>query len=189
MITTLLDIGCNVLGGYEHLKQYESIDGGNIRKIFIEPNPECWDSVEQKLLHIPNSTLIKKAISKHGGCVELITRGDVTADIAATIIGKDYLEASLSKCNMSVDHFNSYTIPSATITDILNEFNIIPENTILKLDVEGVEYDVLAEIITNNLYFQKIYCEFHIHNNLDSDRKASLIEKLTVKNINIIDWQ
>lgn len=188
-MTTLLDIGCNVLGGYEHLKRYERVNGDDIRKVFIEPNPECWDIVEQKLKNIPNSTLVKKAVAKQSGYVELITRSDVVADIAATIIGRDYLEASLSKCNMFVDNFNTYTIQSLTITDIVNHFNIVPEETVLKLDIEGVEYDVLDEIIANSIPFKKIYCEFHIHSDSDSTRKALLIETLNTKGVTIIDWQ
>jgi len=189
MITTLLDIGCNVLGGYEHLKKFESIDSDAIRKIFFEPNPECWNTIEEKLAYVSNSTLVKKAVSKQKGDVELSTRGDVVADIAATIMSKEYFETSLARCNMYVNNFNTYKIQSVTITDILNEFNIVPEKTILKLDAEGVEYDVLSEIIANSYSFNKIYCEFHIHTNVDSNRKAELIEQLNSKNITIIDWQ
>jgi FkbM family methyltransferase len=188
-MTTLLDIGCNTLGGYEHLQQYENITGSDIRKIFIEPNPECWAEIEQRLASIPKATLVKKAISSTEGTVELITRADVTADIAATIIGKDYLEASLAKCNMFVNDFNRYKIESITIKKIIDEFNIIPGDTILKLDAEGVEYDILSDIIRNNINFKKIYCEFHIHNDVDMSKKISLLKEFADRNLNIIDWQ
>jgi len=186
---TLLDIGCNILGGYEHLQQYENITGKDIRKIFIEPNPVCWSTVEQKLNSIPNATLVKKAIAVTEGIVELITRGDVVADIAATIIGKEYLEASLAKCNMFVDNFNTYKIESTTIKSIIHEFNIIPENTILKLDAEGVEYDVLNDILINKINFSKIYCEFHVHNDADIEKKKLLLKQFADRNQIIIDWQ
>lgn len=186
---TLLDIGCNILGGYDHLQKYEDITGDNVRKIFVEPNPECWSEIEQRLASIPKATLVKKAISLTGGTVELITRADVTADIAATIIGKDYLEASLAKCNMFVDKFNRYKIESITIEKIIEEFSIIPEDTILKLDAEGVEYDVLNDIINHNINFKKIYCEFHIHNEVDINKKMSLLSQFADKNLIIIDWQ
>ena len=186
---TLLDIGCNTLGGYEHLQQYEDIAGDNIRKIFIEPNPECWPIVEQKLTSISNAVLVKKAVSVSEGEVELITRSDVAADIAATILGKSYLETSLASCNMFVDNYNRYKIESISVKKIVEEFNIIPKNTILKLDAEGVEYDVLDEILAYNFMFDKIYCEFHIHNNHDIEKKESLIKQFESRGINIVDWQ
>lgn len=185
----LLDIGCNTLGGYDHLQKYEDITGDNIRKIFVEPNPECWSKIEQRLVSITNAILIKKAIHLTESIVELITRADVDADIAATIIGKDYLEASLAKCNMFVNDFNRYQIESTTIKKIIEDYNIVPEDTILKLDVEGVEYDILDDIIKNNFNFKKIYCEFHIHNNEDTNKKISLLNKFAERNLNIIDWQ
>jgi len=186
---TLLDIGCNILDGYKHLQQYEDITDDNVRKIFVEPNPECWLEIEQLLISIPNAKLVKKAVSSTGGTVELITRADVAADIAATIIGRDYLEASLAKCNMAVKKFNRYKIESITIDKIIEEFNIIPENTILKLDVEGVEYDILSDIIRYNINFKKIYCEFHIHNEIDMSKKTTLLNQFAKRNLNIIDWQ
>lgn len=188
-MTTLLDIGCNTLGGYDHLQKYENITGDDIRKIFVEPNPECWEKIEERLLHITNATLVKKALHLTESIVDLITRADVVADIAATIISKEYLEASLAKCNMFVNDFNRYQIESTTIKKIIEEYNVVPENTILKLDIEGVEYDILDDIIKNNFYFKKIYCEFHVHNIEDTNRKKILLDKFSEKNINIIDWQ
>lgn len=187
-MVTLLDIGCNVLGGYNHLKQFEDITD-NTRKVFVEPNPECWVELEQKLATIPNSTLVKKAISTTESMVELITRADVSSDIAATIIGKEYLEASLAKCNMFVDNYNVYNIESITIRNILTEYNIMPQDTILKLDIEGMEYDILDDILQHNFLFKKIYCEFHIHSSEDMQKKMLLLSQFSDKKIHIIDWQ
>ena len=184
---TLLDLGCNVLDGYNHLKQLEDITD-NTRKVFVEPNPECWLELEQKLTTIPNSTLVKKAISTTEGIVELITRADVSSDIAATIISKDYLEASLAKCNMFVDNYNIYKIESTTIKNILTEYNITPQDTVLKLDIEGMEYDILEDILQYNFLFKKIYCEFHIHNTEDIRKKMLLLSQFSNKNITVIDW-
>jgi FkbM family methyltransferase len=186
---TLLDIGCNTLGGYDHLQQYEDITGSEIRKIFVEPNPECWLKIHKRLTKISNAILIKKAVSRTTGIIELLTRADIQEDIAATIKGKDYLVGSLSKCNMFVDDFNSYQIESTTIKDIIDEYNIIPEETILKIDAEGAEYDILDEIVRNNFIFKKIYCEFHIYNDNDNLMKRSLSDQLAEKNITLIDWQ
>lgn len=184
----LLDIGCNVLGGFNLLKQFEDITD-NTRKIFVEPNPECWPEVEQKLVTIPNSVLVKKAISTTEGMVELITRADVAADIAATILSEEYLKTSLARCNMFVNNYNTYRIESTTIKNILTDYNIAPQDTILKLDIEGMEYDILDNILQHNFLFKKIYCEFHIHNNKDQQKKIFLLNQFSDKNIHIIDWQ
>jgi FkbM family methyltransferase len=184
---TLLDLGCNILDGFNCLKQYEVITE-NDRKFFVEPNPECWEEIEQKLTTIPNSTLIRKAVHIADGMVDLITRSDVSSDIAATIIGREYLESNLAKCNMFVDDFNTYKIESTTIESILREHNIIPHDTILKMDIEGMEYDILNDILQHNFLFKKIYCEFHIHNNDDIQKKLALANQFANKNIQIVDW-
>jgi len=188
-MNTLLDLGCNTLGGYEHLQKYEDISGDEIKKIFVEANPECWSEIENKIKHIANATLVKKAISLHDGGVELITRSDVSSDIGATILGENYLRSSLSKCNMHVDKFNTYKIESTTIEKIVREFDIVPENTILKMDIEGVEYNILDDIILNDLRFKKIYCEFHTHVESDYTRKINILNQFAQKGITVIDWQ
>jgi FkbM family methyltransferase len=188
-MNTLLDLGCNTLGGYDHLQKYEDISGHEIKKIFVEANPECWSEIEKKLKHIANATLVKKAISLHDRGVELITRSDVSSDIGATILGENYLKSSLSKCNMYVDKFNTYNVESTTIEKIVREFDIVPENTILKMDIEGVEYDILNDIILYNLHFKKIYCEFHTHTESDYNKKIELLNLFAQKGITVIDWQ
>jgi FkbM family methyltransferase len=184
----LIDVGCNVLQGFKKLLSIERITTKD-KKIFVEANPECWEYLELALSTVENSYLIKKALDTSCGTAELITRADNKTDMAATIVGKHFIERSLDKWNIKVRDFNTYKIPTTTLEEIINSHRNQYESVILKLDAEGVEYSILEQIIQNNLPIDKIYCEFHIHNEDDEKRRQNLIRKLEARNITVCDWE
>jgi FkbM family methyltransferase len=180
-----IDIGCNVLGGYNHLNRLE--DFSNFEKlIFVEPNPECWEFLETNLPI--KSKLLRNALSTKVEEVELITRADQLACVGATILGQEYYDFNLHKHNLHVDKYNKYKITTTTLENILVECDIIPEHTLLKIDAEGVEYDVLEDVINKQLRFGKIYCEFHIQKNVDIERKADIIRKMNKLGTTLVEW-
>lgn len=184
---TILDIGCNNLAGFNFLKNFESINEEDT-KIFVEANPECWADLEEDIKSIKNSFLIKKAIDVEVKETRLITRADENKCIGATIMGKEFMVDSLERWNITVDEFNYYDISATTISNIIEQFKIDTEDCILKLDAEGVEYNVLNQILDNNIKFKKIYCEFHVHNQDDEAKKRDIIKKLLNKNQEIVEW-
>ena len=68
----------------------------------------------------------------------------------------------------------------------IKEFKIKTEECILKLDAEGVEYDVLNQILDNDIKFKKIYCEFHVHDENHYIEKQNIIKRFQNKNQDII---
>ena len=74
---------------------------------------------------------------------------------------------------------------------ILDKFNK-DDYIILKLDIEGAEYDVLEKMIKDGSleYINKLLIEWHNHKliNRDDERHNNLIEKITEMNIPIEDW-
>lgn len=184
----LIDAGCNKLQGFSKLKNIESI-ADNDQKIFIEANPECWDLLEKNISAIPNSIFIKKALSTEIKETQLITRGDLKSDTAATILDKKFLEDSLNRWNIRVPNYVEYTINTTTVKEILeSQKNTKFDCVILKLDIEGMEYDVLRQIIDENIFVDKIYCEFHVHSSKEDDLKIKLIRELQDKGIQILNW-
>jgi len=184
---TILDIGCNNLAGYQLLKTIELIEEKDI-KIFVEANPECWNDLERDIQYIKNSFLIKKGVDIKTKEVTLITRADENKCIGATIMGEQFMNDSLQRWGINVNKFNRYNITTTTILDIIQEFKIVTDKCILKLDAEGVEYSVLKQILDNNINFAKIYCEFHVHNEKDLLKKQYLIDNFKIKNQQIIEW-
>lgn len=180
-----IDIGCNVLGGYNHLTKLE--DFSKIEKmIFVEPNPECWGFLEENLPE--SSILLKNALSVKIEEVELITRADQLACVGATIMGQEYYDFNLHKHNLHVDSYNKYKVLTTTIDHILKQYDISPEYTLIKIDAEGIEYDVLEDILNKHIKFGKIYCEFHIQSSIDNERKNGIIENMNKIGTPIIEW-
>jgi FkbM family methyltransferase len=183
----IIDVGCNELQGFKRLIPIERITTKD-RKIFVEANPECWEYLEQTISTIENSHLIRKALDTSNRTAELITRADNKTDMAATILGKHFIESSLNRWNIKVKDFNTYKIATTTLEEIINEHHDHYESIILKLDAEGVEYSIIEQIIERNLPINKLYCEFHIHNNKDEEKRQNLIKALEARNISVYDW-
>lgn len=184
---TILDIGCNNLDGYKTLKSYETIDEEDV-KIFVEANPECWSDLERDIKYIKNSFLIKKAIDIEKRKVKLLTRSDKLKDVAATIMGEEFLLDSLNRWHIKINNYHSYDIETISIIDIIEEYKIDTSNCILKFDAEGVEYKVLNQILQNNIIFKKIYCEFHVHSEEDEIEKEAIIKKFKKLKQEVIEW-
>lgn len=184
---TILDIGANNLDGFKLLSKIESIEDQDI-KIFVEANPECWPLIESEICFIKNSCLLKKAVNKENGKATLVTRSDKKNDVAATIIGEKFLNDSLNRWGIKVNQYNRYEIETITILDIIRNKKIDTKKCILKLDAEGVEYVVLNQIMENDIEFEKIYCEFHIHDKQHELKKIKIINKMREKNQILIEW-
>ena len=184
----IIDVGCNILEGFKKLESVENIHPTD-KKIFVEANPECWDFLEYKIKDIPNSILLKNALDTEERVVDLITRADKKADTAATILGKSFIQDSLRRWNIEVTEYNTYNIQTVTIKYILDFYKDSFDKIILKLDAEGVEYNVLQQIIDNNITIHKIYCEFHVHSDYDEHRKQYIIQQLKYRNIEVFDWE
>ena len=185
-MTTILDIGCNDLAGYRLLNKYEHITDDN-RKIFVEVNPECWTDLHEALKDIPNSTLIERGVSMNGEDATLVTRADELKCTGATIMGDDFFRDSLNRWGI-VAESNYYQIKTTTLENIIKDYSIDTNDCILKLDAEGIEYDLLRWIIDSNIKFKKIYCEFHVHNADDQARKSLLLNDLNAGGYIVIEW-
>jgi len=180
-----IDIGTNLMQGFREISKIENIDKDWI-KIFIEPNPECWEDIEENILYLENSLFHKKAISSENKKATLITRSDNKKDMAATILGEDYLKKSLSKWGINLDSFNKYDIDTITLDEIFKNISL-NDYVIIKLDAEGVEYEILENILEKSFNIQKIYCEFHVYSPDDINKKNELISKISSK-IKFIEW-
>jgi FkbM family methyltransferase len=183
----IIDIGSNVLEGFRKLNSLGDISDDD-RKIFVEANPECWEYLDNEVPKIKNSRLIKKALDVKNGTVELITRADKKSDVAATILGESFLVDSLNSWNIQVEHYNRYTVDTITLMDILEEEKGEYESIILKLDAEGVEYEVIRQIIDEKIPINKIFCEFHVHNKEQNDQMNDIIKSLDDVKIDYYPW-
>lgn len=181
-----IDIGTNLMQGFYQISRIENI-GSDWKKIFIEPNPECWGDIEERLKELDNYTFYKNAVSTEKAKVMLVTRADNKKDMAATILGESFLKDSLSIHGIEVTDFNQYEIDTITIDELFRDIEP-DDDVIIKLDAEGVEYDILDYILSKSFPIKKIYCEFHVHSQHDNLRKIDLMDRLS-KTIDIVEWQ
>jgi len=187
MKNVFIDIGTNLMQGFKQISSLNGIDE-NWLKIFVEPNPECWEYIDAHTINVGDFVFYKNAMNTIPGTVNLVTRPDIKSDLAATIMGKDYLDTMLAKFGISINDHKHYEIEAITWDNILSNVNS-GDNVIIKIDAEGIEYEILNQLLDRNIDFNivKVYCEFHVLNNEHKLRKEELLARWP-KNIELINW-
>ncbi|MFH4486761.1 FkbM family methyltransferase [Vibrio metschnikovii] len=137
--------GCSVI---KYLSQNPTFDA-----VTFEPNPELWKYYK----NIPTK-LIKKAVYSHNRKKKFII--DPFDYDGSTLIKQKMVDFHQRLDNKKCPSIVVECIDlSRFINDMSKEYSII----VLKLDVEGAEYDILEKLIkdkTIDLVY-KIYAEFH----------------------------
>ena len=122
---------------------------------------------------MPNLTLIKKAIAKKG--IGNITMFKNT--------NPNYVIESYCTDHSSVGEHESYEVECVSILDLIKKYG----PSLIKLDIEGGEYDVLEECIG----VKQVCVEFHHHcieSRTENDMNECL-DKLTSNGYKIISSQ
>jgi len=128
-----VDVGVNI---GQSLLKIKSIYP-EIRYQGFEPNPTCNNYLDLLINknNLKNTTVLPVGIAAHNHAVELSLYNDLASDGAASII-KDIRPGNKVFGKKYVPVFNLKTIKESVDFDQL---------AILKIDVEGAEYEVLAE--------------------------------------------
>ncbi|MEI2422669.1 FkbM family methyltransferase, partial [Arthrospira platensis SPKY2] len=82
------------------------------------------------------------------------------------------------------------TVDCIDLSAFISQVSQIYPKIILKLDVEGAEYDILEKMVQERTvrHIDKLYCEFHWHKvNIPKERHDKLITKLE-EFIEIDNW-
>jgi FkbM family methyltransferase len=150
----VLDCGSH-LG--ESIKKFKSIlpDADQFEYYMFEPNTYLFNTIletpefnECKKYNVAVSN--KKEKVKLWGCLK----------------NKQSVGSTLQKSKATWDNIeeNDYLeIDSINLAEFIKEQFSRDDFIILKLDIEGAEYDVLPELIRTDVigYIDKLYCEFH----------------------------
>ena len=137
---TIIDIGANIGDTPIYF-----IFSGAERVIGVEPFPRNFELAQK---NIENNNMTDKVKIINAGCAS--KKGFIRVDP----------NVSDTTSTINEDH-DGKKIPLITIEDIINENNI-PKNSILKIDCEGCEYDIimnLSEKVFDN--FTDIFIEYH----------------------------
>jgi FkbM family methyltransferase len=83
----------------------------------------------------------------------------------------DYVSGSILK-NQNINTNQKIQVPMKSFPDILSDFKH-DKIDVLKMDIEGAEYDVLAGVLASNVVIDQILLEFH-HRVLTSGKAKTL---------------
>ena len=171
-------IDCGAFDGCSVIKF--KIANPNFDCISFEPNPKLWKYFK----NLP-TMLIKKGVSSENKTVDF--RIDhIDADGSSLIPTKKILFNS----PLNDLHITSIKIECVSLSGIIAELANVYDCIVLKLDVEGAEYDILEDLISKNLLnkLHKLYVEFHWQKcNFPEERHQVLISVLKQKVV-FEDW-
>lgn len=143
--------------------------------VTFEPNPALWSYYEEI-----DTFLVRAAISNFDGKSSILIDevdgdGSTLERESKPVYFKQKVEANDSAASMP--------IMCANLINILEKAYACRSGVILKLDVEGAEYEILDSIIKHNTNLLSnlgsLFCEFHNHKMTGNNEWRSEIERLT----------
>ena len=162
----IINCGANTGQSFELMKKYYPTS--SFKHYLFEPNPECIKILRKNYSDNPNVEIIDSALGVTNGKTLLYgsyNQATKTATGASTLI--------LHNFNTQMNEQDALVVKLTSLSEFVlalsNQFNIF----ILKLDVEGSEYEILMDLITTksiNL-IRLLYVEFHSKYYYESKRK------------------
>ncbi len=143
-------------GGYDGCSAVKFIlQNPRFDSLTLEPNPALWSYYND----VP-TTLIKKAAYTHGDTVTF-TIDETDADGSSLINSKkvDYWG------NVANEDCPKIEVKCVNISELVRQAATLYQKIILKIDIEGAEYDVLEKLLEKDLvrHIAIIFAEFHWH--------------------------
>lgn len=168
-------------GGYDGCSAIKfSINNPGFDIVTFEPNPTLWPYYDG----LP-TRLIKKAAYTYDGEISF-TIDDVDEDGSSLIQGKR-IDFTGRKKNSEFQKIKAECMDLAAFID---ECSAKYDKIVLKLDVEGAEYDILERIMRRGVArkVSKLYCEFHWHKcGIPEIRHKNVVKELA-RTTRILDW-
>ncbi len=168
-------------GGYDSCSSIKfMMNNPEFDCVTFEPNPTLWSYYKDA-----PTFLIKKAAYIHDGEVKF-TLDSLDEDGSSLIKNKriDYTGRVQNK------QFPTITAQCVDIARFIQDCEPHYDRIILKMDIEGAEYDILDRLIEKNLLgsIDKLYCEFHWHKCGISKKRHDAIVENVEKKMPVLDW-
>lgn len=133
-IDTVLDIGANV-GQYGLGLRRSKYDG---RIISCEPLSGAYDELARRASKDEHWHTVNSAVGREPGETDI----NVAANsYSSSILGmtQAHLDGAPDSAYIAVER-----VPVTTVTELVDKFSVFPERTLLKIDTQGFETEVLA---------------------------------------------
>lgn len=132
-IDTVIDVGANI-GQYGAALRVSGYAG---RIISFEPLPPAFDQLRSRARRDANWQVINKAMGDQGGTVVLHVAAN---SYSSSILSMTAAHLAAAPRSGTVD---AIEVPVSTIADLVRDHGIAPERTMLKVDTQGYESQVL----------------------------------------------
>ena len=163
-----IDCGSNLGQGFERFEKWFPLSDYDF--LLVEPNPHCAEALRQ-------------IIARRGGNIELLPAAASTARGQTKFFG--LTEDSRGKTSdggsilhehnsalYDTDAARAITVPTFSLADLLLQKAANYPSVIVKLDIEGAEYDALEQVLAQGAAetLEAIYVEFHSQYMLEPQR-------------------
>ena len=197
-----IDAGTHLFQGFEQISQLQKINNSWDCYCF-EANPFTFEMSKQKYLKlIENGFNIQHFNNAISNKNEIVNINCAEADSwDNSLIGSSTSQASnILNCppeycsEKSLIYTDTKSVISINFSDFISYVCNKNDFVVVKLDIEGSEFDVLDKLIDDNTidYIDEIYIEFHSHffkNPMLYEEKIKTYKKLfEQKNIKFIQW-
>jgi FkbM family methyltransferase len=133
-LDSILDIGANV-GQFATMARRAGFRG---RIVSLEPLSGAFGQLSARASADPLWTTVRSAVGAQSGTTTI----NISANSFSSSV-LDMTDAHLTSAPGS-DYVASETVPLATVRDLVTEYSLVPSRTLLKIDTQGYESEVLA---------------------------------------------
>lgn len=189
MKNIFIDCGTNFGQGLEKISKLENIDFNNWFVYSFEANPLTFEKIQK----IENVKYFNLGVSDFYGFVNFnCEKYDDYGFVGGGSTLLDLKNWKTEKVYGFKPEYLSVLVPVIDLCDFINTIEPEDKSIILKLDVEGSEYQILNKLKNNNLFdkIKKIYIEFHDHiTNIKPEYNSSYwVNVLQQNNVEFIQW-
>ncbi len=200
MKKVFLDCGTNLCQGLNQISNENKIDKDWIVYSF-DVNPDVFDYIDKS--KYPNVNFINEGVWFEY-CEKFINQevlGIITKEDYSNLIGDKFINAKVGgSTNIMGDDYkwgswienknkliNSIKVKCFDFSSFIKENFNKEDYIIVKLDIEGAEYEVLDKLFIDGTidYINHIYVEWH---NIDNKNSNFYINKINEKNIKYTQW-
>ncbi|MCF8057846.1 MAG: FkbM family methyltransferase [Bacteriovoracaceae bacterium] len=152
----------------------------------FEPNPFAFEKLLENCKGLPNLVPIQQGVGAKQGTFRLFLHHESKQDQIKWSTGSSFLEEK-----NNVDSSNFIEVKTTRLSDFI--LNLNKEINILKIDIEGLEYEVLEDIIKTEAIqkIKHVLVETHEHKIPSlapiSKRVRTMIKEKGITNINL-EW-
>ena len=162
----------------------------------FEPNPILYPLLKRKFSSNPDVILNFAAVSNANGAIDFILSENLNEHFLEYIEGGSISQDIRYAEEQKGRPVHYCKVNQVRLTDYIQD-NIFSKNKdvyILKLDVEGAEFDIVEDLIESNVYerCKYIFVETHARHFIDGEKRLDKINNIihdkNITNI-FLDWQ